>query len=70
MARIGGVTDDRFAQDAEAFRAARIARLTAAGGWLTLVARYPLDPGPNALPIGTATLDDEGAGDAVGRARA
>jgi uncharacterized protein (DUF1684 family) len=52
--------DDRFVQDAEAFRAARIARLTAAGGWLTLVARYPLDLGPNLLPMGTATLDARG----------
>lgn len=54
------MTDDRFTQDAQAFRSARIARLTSAGGWLTLVARYPLEPGPNALPIGSATLDDQG----------
>lgn len=54
------MTEDRFVQDAEAFRTGRIARLTAAGGWLTLVARYPLEPGPNGLPIGTVTLDDRG----------
>jgi uncharacterized protein (DUF1684 family) len=54
------VTADQFARDAAIFRAARIARLTSATGWLTLVARYPLDRGPNALPIGTATLDDNG----------
>ena len=60
QARLTGVTDDRFTEDAEAFRRARIARLTAAGGWLTLVARYPLEPGPNPLPIGTATLDEQG----------
>ena len=52
------MTDDGFVQDAEAFRAARIARLTSSAGWLTLVARYPLDPGPNPLPIGTVTLDE------------
>ncbi len=57
---MGGVIEDRFAQDAETFRTARIARLTSAAGWLTLVARYPLEPGPNPLPIGTATLDDDG----------
>jgi uncharacterized protein (DUF1684 family) len=54
------VIDDGFARDAHAFRAARVARLTSAGGWLTLVARYPLEPGPNPLPIGTATLDENG----------
>ena len=54
------VTDEEFARDAEAFRAARIGRLTSAAGWLTLIARYPLEPGPNPLPIGTATLDENG----------
>ena len=43
-----------------AFRERRIARLTAEDGWLTLVGRYPLDPGDNALPIGTVTLDERG----------
>ena len=54
------MTDEEFARDAEAFRAARIGRLTSATGWLTLIARHPLEPGPNPLPIGTATLDEKG----------
>jgi uncharacterized protein len=54
------VTSDEFTNEALAFRAARIARLTADGGWLTLVARYPLERGANQLPIGTATLDEQG----------
>jgi uncharacterized protein (DUF1684 family) len=54
------VTDEEFAREVEAFRTARIGRLTSAAGWLTLVARYPLEPGPNPLPIGTATLDENG----------
>ena len=52
---------DRFSQETLAFRDRRIARLTADDGWLTLVGRYPLDPGDNALPIGTVTRDGRGA---------
>jgi len=37
-----------------------MARLTAPGGWLTLVARYSLDAGPNVLPMGTVTLEASG----------
>jgi len=54
------VTSDEFTAQALAFRAARIARLTAEGGWLTLVGRYTLEPGANQLPIGTVTLDEQG----------
>jgi uncharacterized protein (DUF1684 family) len=50
----------QFASDALAFRAGRIARLTAEGGWLTLAGRYPLDRGDNPLPIGNVTLDENG----------
>ena len=51
---------EEFTRETLAFRAARIARLTSPEGWLTQVARYPLDRGENQLPIGTATLDDAG----------
>jgi uncharacterized protein (DUF1684 family) len=43
-----------------AFREARLARLTAPDGWLTLVARYPLERGDNQLPIGTVHVDPQG----------
>ena len=52
--------DAPFAAEILAFRAARIARLTAADGWLTLVGRHPLERGDNRLPIGTVALDEEG----------
>jgi len=55
----GGLTREVI-QDNLAFREARIARLTGENGWLTQVGRYPLERGPNALPIGTVTLDDQG----------
>jgi uncharacterized protein (DUF1684 family) len=51
---------DPFTRETLAFRAARIARLTAAEGWLAQVGRYPLERGENELPIGTVTLDDRG----------
>src|SRR4051812_23715964 len=43
--------------EAQAFRAARIARLTSETGWLTLVGRYLLAPGDNQLPFGTVMLN-------------
>jgi uncharacterized protein len=54
------LTPDEFTSEALAFRKARVARLTADGGWLTLVGRYRLERGPNPLPIGTVTLDEQG----------
>jgi len=51
---------DPFTRETLAFRAARIARLTSAEGWLAQVGRYPLERGENRLPIGTVTLDDQG----------
>jgi uncharacterized protein (DUF1684 family) len=56
-----GADADPFAAAADEFRRARYARLTSETGWLTLVARYPLDRGDNPLPIGTVTLDERGA---------
>src|SRR5438105_2771292 len=46
--------------EALAFRAARRARLTSDNGWLTLIGRQLLEPGDNALPFGTVTLDASG----------
>jgi uncharacterized protein (DUF1684 family) len=54
------MSTDRFTDETLAFRERRIARLTAEDGWLTLVGRYPLDAGENALPIGTVTRDERG----------
>jgi uncharacterized protein (DUF1684 family) len=59
--RISGVMSREPSLDeALAFRESRIARLTAEDGWLTLVARYPIDLGENQLPIGTVTRDERG----------
>jgi uncharacterized protein (DUF1684 family) len=52
--------DAAFIAETLAFRVGRIERLTAADGWLTQVARYPLEGGDNQLPIGTVSLDGEG----------
>jgi uncharacterized protein (DUF1684 family) len=54
------INADEFTRETLAFRAARIARLTAPEGWLTQVARHALDRGENQLPIGTVTLDEGG----------
>jgi uncharacterized protein (DUF1684 family) len=49
-----------FTAETLAFREARIARLTSETGWLTLVARHPLERGENRLPIGTVDLSEAG----------
>jgi uncharacterized protein (DUF1684 family) len=50
-----------FGVETLAFRASRIARLTAEAGWLTLVGRFPLEHGENRLPIGVVTVAERGA---------
>lgn len=57
------VSDDAETHRAEvaAFRARRDARFRAADGWLTLVERIALEPGRNALPIGTLVVGPPGA---------
>jgi uncharacterized protein (DUF1684 family) len=51
------------ADEVEAWRKARYARLTAPEGWLALVAKHALARGENrlALPFGEATVDWDGA---------
>lgn len=44
---------DDYTQSIEAWRAVRVARLTTPNGWLTLIGRHQLSPGPNT--VGTAT---------------
>src|SRR4051812_39109887 len=50
-------TEAEAAARVQAFRAARIARLTSETGWLTLVGRHLLEPGDNQLPFGVVTLN-------------
>jgi uncharacterized protein (DUF1684 family) len=49
-------TPATYEQEVERWRAARLARLVAPTGWLSLVDRVVLDPGDNDVGIGTATL--------------
>jgi uncharacterized protein (DUF1684 family) len=49
--RATGLADD-YAKSIEAWRAARVARLTVPDGWLTLIGRHELAPGANT--VGTA----------------
>lgn len=44
---------DDYTQSIETLRAERVARLTTPNGWLTLIGRHQLSPGPNT--VGTAT---------------
>lgn len=44
---------DDYTQSIETLRAGRVARLTTPNGWLTLIGRHQLSPGPNT--VGTAT---------------
>jgi hypothetical protein len=53
------VADADYLASVERWHASRIERLLAPTGWLSLVDRFPLEPGPNPLPIGTATLQGE-----------
>ena len=53
-----GVSREDYVASVDAWHAHRVSQLTASDGWLTLVARYPLQPGANHLPIGTFTLVD------------
>ena len=43
-----GLADD-YTQSIETWRAARVARLTTPDGWLTLIGRHQLSPGPNTV---------------------
>ena len=47
---------DAWREDVQRWREARLFRLQAPGGWLSLVQRLQLDEGDNALDIGTVTL--------------
>lgn len=49
--RATGSQDD-YVKSIETWRAARVARLTTPDGWLTLIGRHQLSPGPNT--VGTA----------------
>jgi uncharacterized protein (DUF1684 family) len=47
------MAQDDYTRSIEAWRTARVARLTTPDGWLTLIGRHQLSPGPNT--VGTAT---------------
>lgn len=50
---VPAAAQDDYTKSIEAWRAARVARLTTPDGWLTLIGRHQLSPGPNT--VGTAT---------------
>jgi len=51
---------EAYEREILAFRAAREARYRSEQGWLTLVDRIPLEPGPNLTPFGEVEVGAEG----------
>lgn len=50
---VPAIAQNDYPKSIEALRAERVARLTTPNGWLTLIGRHQLSPGPNT--VGTAT---------------